>query len=286
MMLLEKLRGLLPASWHESHPLVPVLRLNGPIGMVTPLRPGLSLATLAAPLERAFKIKRAAAVAISINSPGGAPVQSHLIFKRIRDLAEEHGKPVFVFIEDVGASGGYMIALAGDEIVVDPSSIVGSIGVVAATFGFDKAIEKLGIDRRVYTAGDRKVTLDSFQPEKPEDVKRVKALQKDIHAQFIEMVKSRRGKALNGSDRLLFSGEFWAGGKAVELGLADRLGDLRGVLRERYGDKVRLVPIPTKRGGLLGRLRMSAYAGTVLPPLADDFISAIETRALWSRYGL
>ena len=285
-MLLEKLRGLLPASWHESHPLVPVLRLNGPIGMVTPLRPGLSLATLAAPLERAFKIKRAAAVAISINSPGGAPVQSHLIFKRIRDLAEEHGKPVFVFIEDVGASGGYMIALAGDEIVVDPSSIVGSIGVVAATFGFDKAIEKLGIDRRVYTAGDRKVTLDSFQPEKPEDVKRVKALQKDIHAQFIEMVKSRRGKALNGSDRLLFSGEFWAGGKAVELGLADRLGDLRGVLRERYGDKVRLVPIPTKRGGLLGRLRMSAYTGTVLPPLADDFISAIETRALWSRYGL
>jgi signal peptide peptidase SppA len=286
MMLLEKLRGLLPASWHESHPLVPVLRLNGPIGMVTPLRPGLSLATLAGPLERAFKIKRAAAVAISINSPGGAPVQSHLIFKRIRDLAEEHGKPVFVFIEDVGASGGYMIALAGDEIVVDPSSIVGSIGVVAATFGFDKAIEKLGIDRRVYTAGDRKVTLDSFQPEKPEDVKRVKALQKDIHAQFIDMVKSRRGKALNGSDRLLFSGEFWAGGKAVELGLADRLGDLRGVLRERYGDKVRLVPIPTKRGGLLGRLRLSADTGAVLPPLADDFISAIETRALWSRYGL
>jgi len=286
MMLIERLRGFLPASWHERHPLVPVLRLTGPIGMVTPLRPGLSISGLAGPLERAFKIKKAAAVAIVINSPGGSPVQSHLIFKRIRALAEEHGKPVFVFIEDIGASGGYMIALAGDEIVVDPSSIVGSIGVVAATFGFDKAIEKLGIERRVYTAGDRKVTLDPFQPEKPEDVKRIKALQKDVHATFTDLVKQRRGAALKGSDRLLFSGEFWAGRKAVELGLADRLGDLKSVLKERYGDKVRLVPIPTRRGGLLGRLRPFAATDGAIAPFADDFVSAIETRALWSRYGL
>jgi len=285
-MLIEKIRGLMPASWQQRHPMVPVLRLTGPIGMATPLRPGLSLSGLAAPLERAFKIKRAAAIAIVVNSPGGSPVQSHLIFKRIRDLAEEHGKPVFVFIEDVGASGGYMIAAAGDEIVVDPSSIVGSIGVVAATFGFDKAIEKLGVERRVYTAGDRKVMLDPFQPEKPEDVKRLKTLQKDVHAMFVDLVKSRRGAALKGSDKLLFSGEFWSGMKAVELGLADRLGDLKGVLKERYGDKVRLVPIPTARGGLLRRLRPLASLETPLSPLADDFVSAIETRALWSRFGL
>jgi serine protease SohB len=286
MMLLERLRGLLPAGWHERHPFVPVLRLTGPIGMVTPLRPGLTLSGLAAPLERAFKMKRAAAVAISINSPGGSPVQSHLIFKRIRSLAEEHGKPVFVFIEDVGASGGYMIAVAGDEIVVDPSSIVGSIGVIAATFGLDKALEKLGVDRRVYSAGDRKLMLDPFQPEKPGEVKRLKALQKDIHAMFIDLVKSRRGAALKGTDRLLFSGEFWAGGKAVELGLADRLGDLKGVLRERYGEKVRLVPVSTQRGGLLGRLRLLASAESGMIPNADDLISAVETRALWSRFGL
>ncbi len=286
MMLFERLRGLLPAKWHESHPLVPVLRLTGPIGMATPLRPGLSLSALAGPLEAAFKISRAVAVAVVVNSPGGSPVQSHLIFQRIRALAEEHGKPVFVFIEDVGASGGYMIAAAGDEIVVDPSSIVGSIGVVAATFGFDKAIEKIGVERRVYTAGDRKVALDPFQPEKPEDVKRLKTLQKDVHAMFIDLVKSRRGAALKGSDKLLFSGEFWSGTKAVELGLADRLGDLKGVMKERYGDKVRLVPISTQRGGLLGRLRLSASPEAGAVPFADDIVSAIEARALWSRFGL
>ncbi|MEJ8571715.1 S49 family peptidase [Microbaculum marinum] len=289
-MLGERIRNLLPASWHERHPLVAVLRLNGPIGAVTPLRPGLSLADLESPLKRAFKMKRAAAVAISINSPGGSPVQSRLIYKRIRDLAEENGKPVFVFIEDIGASGGYMLALAGDEIVADPTSLVGSIGVVAATFGFDKAIEKLGIERRVYTAGDRKVMLDSFQPEKPEDVRRIKAIQKDVHGVFIDMVKARRGSALNGTDRLLFSGEFWSGSRALELGLIDRLGDLTSVMRERYGDKVRLVPIATARRGLLRRLRPFSSGPAAGPGLtagfADDLISAIEARALWSRFGL
>jgi signal peptide peptidase SppA len=290
MMLGERIRTLLPASWHERHPLVPVIRLTGPIGMVTPLRSGLMLSELARPLEKAFKIRRAAAVAISINSPGGSPVQSRLIYKRIRDLAEEHEKPVFVFIEDVGASGGYMLALAGDEIVADSTSIVGSIGVVAATFGFDKAIDKLGIDRRVYTSGNRKLTLDSFQPEKPEDVRRIKAIQKDVHSVFIDMVKARRGDALKGSDRLLFSGEFWTGAKALDLGLIDRLGDLKGVMRERYGDKVRLVPISTGRGGLLRRLRplssVSADGTGLTAGLADDLVSAFETRALWSRFGL
>lgn len=285
MMILERIRGLLPAAWHERHPLVPVVRLTGPIGMATPLRPGITLSGVAGALERAFEIRRAAAVAVVINSPGGSPVQSHLVYKRIRGLAEEHGKPVFVFIEDVGASGGYLIALAGDEIVADESSVVGSIGVVAATFGFDKAIEKLGIERRVYTAGDRKVMLDPFQPEKPEDVRRLKALQKDVHSMFVDLVKARRGRALSGSDRLLFSGEFWSGRRALELGLIDRIGDLRSVLRERYGEKVRLVPVATARGGLLRRVLPSA-ASTPVPGLADELVSAVEARALWSRYGL
>lgn len=285
MMVRERLRNLLPASWHERHPLVPVVRLTGPIGMATPLRPGITLSGVAGALENAFKIRRASAVALVINSPGGSPVQSHLVYKRVRALAEEHGKPVFVFIEDVGASGGYLIALAGDEIVADESSVVGSIGVVAATFGFDKAIEKLGIERRVYTAGERKVILDPFQPEKPEDVRRLKSLQKDVHQMFIDLVKARRGGALNGSDRTLFSGEFWSGRKALDLGLVDRIGDLRGVMRERFGEKVRLLPIATARGGLLRRLvpgtRAEFPAG-----LADDLVSAVEARAMWSRYGL
>lgn len=285
MMMLERLRNLMPASWHERHPLVPVVRLTGPIGMATPLRPGITLSGVAGALESAFKMRRASAVALVINSPGGSPVQSHLVYKRIRALAEEHGKPVFVFIEDVGASGGYLIALAGDEIVADESSVVGSIGVVAATFGFDKAIEKLGIERRVYTAGDRKVMLDPFQPEKPEDVRRLKSLQKDVHQMFIDLVKARRGGALSGSERMMFSGEFWSGRKALELGLIDRIGDLRGVMRERFGDKVRLLPVATSRGGLLRRLMPGARTG--LPAgLADELVSAVEARAMWSRYGL
>lgn len=285
MMMLERVRTLMPASWHERHPLVPVVRLTGPIGMATPLRPGITLSGVAAALESAFRMRRASGVALVINSPGGSPVQSHLVYKRIRALAEEHGKPVFAFIEDVGASGGYLIALAGDEIVADESSVVGSIGVVAATFGFDKAIEKLGIERRIYTAGERKVMLDPFQPEKPEDVRRLKALQKDIHQMFIDLVKARRGSTLNGSDRTLFSGEFWSGRKALELGLIDRIGDLRGVMRERFGEKVRLLPIATSRAGLLRRL-VPGTAAELPAGLADELVSAVEARALWSRYGL
>ncbi len=190
-------------------------------------------------LERAFAFRKARAVALVINSPGGSAVQSHLIHGRIRALAAEHKVPVIAFVEDVGASGGYMIACAADEIVCDPSSIVGSIGVVGATFGLEKAIKKLGIERRVYTAGKNKAMLDPFLPENPEDVKRLKAIQQDIHETFIALVKARRGKKLKGPESALFSGEYWVGSKAVELGLADRLGDIRAVLRERFGDEGR-----------------------------------------------
>ena len=286
--VLNLLRPVLPARFRPDIPVVPVVRLSGVIGVVTPLRPGLMLSTIARSLERAFSVRNARAVALIINSPGGSPSQSHLIFRRIRQLSEEKEIPVLAFVEDVGASGGYMLACAADEIICDQYSIVGSIGVVGGSFGFPKAMEKLGIERRLYTSGDRKVTLDPFQPEKPEDVKRLKALQKDIHEHFIALVKARRGTHLKGTDKTLFSGEFWTADRAIELGLADRIGDLRSSLRERYGDKVR-TPLISAERSLFGRRLPGVGLADALsghPGLADDFVSALETRALWSRYGL
>ncbi|MEO1198914.1 MAG: S49 family peptidase [Pseudomonadota bacterium] len=288
--LLSPFRRIIPKRWRKDAPLVPVVRLSGPIGLPAPLVTMLTFETAAPLLDRAFRIKDAPAVALIVNSPGGSAVQSHLIFKRIRALAETHSKPVYVFIEDAAASGGYMIACAGDEIIADPSSIVGSIGVVSAGFGFDRAIERLGIDRRVYTAGDRKVMLDGFQPEKPEDVRRLRALQKDIHKTFMALVKERRGKELDGSDRTLFSGEFWAGQKALDLGLIDQIGDIRSFLFEKYGDKVRMVPIAARRG-LFNRPRPGVSAMTdgiveLAERWPDSALSAVEARMLWQRLGL
>jgi len=278
------LKDLLPKNLRRDRPIVPVLRLSGAIGMNMPLRPGLSLAGLEAPLARAFAIKSAPAVAILINSPGGAAVQSHQIFQRIRGLAEEKDKKVIVAVEDIAASGGYMIALAGDEIVVDRSSIVGSIGVVAATFGFPKLLERIGVERRVYTAGDKKVTLDPFQPERKEDVERIKSLQQDVHAAFIDLVKTRRGAAL-ADDPDMFSGAFWSGERAVALGLADQVGELRSILKERYGDDVRIKTITTERSALRRRLGLTRREDP-MTRIFDQGIAAIEERLLWSRFGL
>ena len=268
---------------------VPVLRLSGVIAAGgSPLAGNtLSLATLAGPIERAFSASKLPSVAIVINSPGGSPVQSNLIFRRIRALAAEKNKRVYVFCEDVAASGGYYIAIAGDEIYADPSSIVGSIGVITAGFGFDKAIEKLGIERRVYTAGLSKSTLDPFKPENAEEVERIKALQRDIHDVFIGSVKERRGALLKGADAELFSGAFWSGPRALDHGLIDGIADVRSKMRELHGDKVKLKLVPMGTPGLLGRLRKlpGFAAGTgLIDPTAS--ISAIETRLLWSRYGL
>ena len=285
---LEFLRQLVPARFRADIPVVPVVRLSGVIGMGTPLRPGLMLSTTARSLERAFSARNARAVALIINSPGGSPSQSHLILRRIRQLAAEKKIPVLAFIEDVGASGGYMLACAADEIICDQYSIVGSIGVVGGSFGFPKLMEKLGIERRIYTAGDRKVMLDPFEPEKPEDVKRIKAIQKEIHGHFITLVKERRGAKLNGLDKTLFSGEFWTAQTAIELGLADSIGDLRSTLRARYGDKVR-TPVIVAERGLLGRWLPGISLGRMLgnrTGIGEDLLSALEARALWSQYGL
>ena len=204
------LQPVLPRRFRGDMPVVPVVRLTGVIGFSTPLRPGLTLASVAKPLERAFAWPRARAVALLINSPGGSAVQSHLVFQRIRQLSREKERPVIAFVEDVAASGGYMIACAADEIVADPSSIVGSIGVIGASFGFAKLIEKIGVERRIYTSGTNKAMLDPFLPENPEHVARLKAIQEDIHASFIDLVKSRRGAKLTGAEQELFSGEYWA----------------------------------------------------------------------------
>jgi serine protease SohB len=286
--MIELLRKLVPARFRPDIPVVPVIRLAGVIGAVTPLRPGLTLSSTARSLERAFATRNARAVALIINSPGGSPAQSHLIFRRIRQLATEKKLPVIAFVEDVGASGGYMLACAADEIVCDQFSIVGSIGVVGGSFGFPKLMEKLGVERRLYTAGERKVMLDPFQPEKPEDVKRIKTIQKDIHMHFIALVNERRAAKLKSNEKTLFSGEFWTARAAIELGLADGIGDLRSTLRQRYGEKVR-TPLISEGRGFFGRRIPGLGSLENLarrPGLADDFISALETRALWSRYGL
>ena len=277
-----------------SPAVVGVVRLNGVIGAVSPIRGGIDLASVAGALETAFNLRGVKAVALLINSPGGSPVQSSLIYKRIRALASEENIPVYAFAEDVAASGGYMLACAADEIVADDFSILGSIGVVSAGFGFPAALEKLGIERRVYTAGTRKVMLDPFQPEKAEDIERLKALQQEIHAAFVALVKARRGDVLSGDDDTLFSGEFWAAPQAQELGLVDAIGDLRGFLRARYGESVR-TPLIEVKPGLFGRrspgVAMSAATGggaaaDIGAGAAQALISAAEERALWSRFGL
>lgn len=264
----------------EGAPLVNVLRLDGVIGRTSgPRRGGMALSDMAESIERAFKGPNLSAVALAINSPGGSPVQSALIATRIRALAAENDVPVVAFCEDVAASGGYWLACAADEIYADPASIVGSIGVVYAGFGFPELLAKIGVQRRVHTAGEKKAILDPFQDEDQDDVELLKELQTDIHEQFKAHVRDRRGDKLQADEDVLFSGEFWTGTRAQGLGLVDGLGDLRTVMRERYGEKVRLKVVTRRRGWLEKRLGMrNDWAG--------DLIGAVEDRSLWARFGL
>jgi signal peptide peptidase SppA len=288
---IDRVMEFVPARLRRGTAVVPVVRLSGVIGAVTPLRPGMSLAGVARTLERAFATKNAKAVALVINSPGGSPVQSRQIYLRIRQLAAEKKLPVLVFVEDVAASGGYMIACAGDEIFCDPSSILGSIGVVGGSFGFQELIKKIGVERRLYTAGAHKAMLDPFLAENPEDVARVKALQREIHAIFIALVKQSRGTRLKGTEDVLFTGEYWAGETSISLGLADAIGDLRSTLRARYGDKVQTPVIAPATGILSGLLGRKSAGAAVLNELGgfaglpDEVISALETRAIWAKFG-
>ena len=267
--------------FRDPPPVVNVLRLSGVIGGDG--RRSLNLTSLAGAIRRAFAAKKARAVALLINSPGGSAVQSAQIGRRIRDLAEEKEKPVYAFVEDVAASGGYWLACAADEIYADESSIVGSVGVIFAGFGFHDLIARYGVERRVYTAGKRKSVLDPFQAERPEDVTRIREIGGDIHEVFKSWVSGRRGARLRAEDDELYEGDFWAGRRALDLGLIDGLGHLRPILREKFGPRVRARLVNPERGLLRGRLRMGA-------PDPQDWAAAmaaaVEERALWSRYGL
>ena len=267
--------------WRRRRSVVPVVRLSGVISQSGSLgRRGLSLESVEPQLKKAFSIKRAKAVAIIINSPGGSPVQSSLIGQRIRDLANRADVPVLAFCEDVAASGGYWLAASADEIFANPASVIGSIGVISAGFGFDKAIAKLGIDRRVYTAGEAKMTLDPFQPERDEEIDRLKGLQADIHRQFINHIEQRRGSRLKGAHAELFSGAFWTGQRALELGLIDGLGECRQTLLQRFGDDTDVMFVEPKRKFLpLGLPAMSSHL------VQETAYLAIE-RAYFSRFGL
>ena len=271
--------------WRKKKPVVPVVRLGGVIAASgSGMRRGISLETVEPQLKKAFSIRRAKAVALIINSPGGSPVQSSLIGRRIRDLAKRADVPVLAFCEDVAASGGYWLAASADEIFADPASIIGSIGVVSAGFGFDKAIKKIGVDRRVHTAGESKMILDPFQPEQTEEVVRLKALQAEIHAQFIAHIENRRGAKLKGDRSELFSGAFWTGETAVKLGLVDAIGEIRQTINSRFGDDTELMMIEPKRKLLpFGLTNLSGQMASGIVNEASDI--AIE-RAYLSRFGL
>ncbi len=276
----------------EGAPVVGVLRLSGVIGGVSPLsRSGLSLAQLADNIETLFKLPRLKAVALIVNSPGGSPVQSALIAARIREMAEEKELPVIAFCEDAAASGGYWLACSADEIYADESSIIGSIGVIAAGFGFPQLIKRLGIERRVHTSGDKKSILDPFEVERDEDVRLLKDLQKDIHDSFNAFVLARRGDKLKAEPEALFTGEFWTGKRALELGLIDGIGHLRPEMRRRYGKEVNLRLIEPERGWR--RLMRFGSRGPVLDgpaldggAMADALMASLEERSYWSRFGL
>ena len=271
--------------WRNKTAIVPVVRLNGVITASQSLgRRGLSLESVEPQLKKAFAIKHAKAVALLINSPGGSPVQSSLIGQRIRQLAGQSNVPVIAFCEDVAASGGYWLAASADEIFANPASVIGSIGVVSAGFGFDKVLDRIGVERRVYTAGDAKMALDPFQPEREDEVVKLKALQTEIHVQFIAHVDARRGSRLKGNRKDLFSGAFWTGQSALKLGLVDGMGDCRQIITERFGQNTRFVMIEPKRKFFsLGGTGASAQIST---NLCDDVAALAIERSYFARYGL
>jgi signal peptide peptidase SppA len=267
-------------------PVVPVVRLSGVIasGGLMGAR-GLSIESVAPLLAKAFKTRGAKAVALSINSPGGSPVQSALIAQRIRLLARENEVSVIAFVEDVAASGGYWLACAADEIVADPASIVGSIGVISSGFGFHELISRYGIQRRVHTSGESKSMLDPFQPEKAEDVERLQRLQNEIHDGFKGWVRERRASRLKADEAMLFTGEFWTAKRGLEFGLVDSLGELRATLQQRYGKKVHL-PVIQPRRRFLSRFGIGSQMGAGIDQIGVSTLAAIEERAHWQRFGL
>jgi len=275
--LVQKLKG--------SDVRIPVIRLSGVIGAASALRKGLDYASMQPHIEKAFKTRKAKAIALIINSPGGSPAQSHLIAKRIRELAEEKKLPVYAFVEDVAASGGYMLACAADEIYADPTSILGSIGVVSSGFGFTGLIEKIGIERRVHTAGKNKAILDPFLPEKAEDIERLKDLQKEIHEFFISFVRKQRNDKLKEDFDDLFTGAFWVGDALRQRGLIDGFGSVHSVLKEKYGDDLKLIPVQNEKKSLLSFILGGSGTSLSLGS-SRELLETLEEHSIWNRYGL
>ena len=258
---------------------IPTLRLTGVIGQAGIARSGLTIAGIEKLVDKLFSDKKAPAVALIINSPGGSPTQSSLIAEKIINLAKEKDKKVYAFVEDVAASGGYWLACAADEIYLDLNSIVGSIGVISPGFGFVDLIKKIGVERRIYTSGKSKSFLDPFKEEKKEDIDRLKSIQEQIHENFIEYVKSRRGlKLLSSAEDEIFSGLFWVGKKGVDLGLADGIGSINQIIKEKYGNKAKIKIIDQKKSFLQKRLSSSINN--------NDIFNRLEEMIMWSRYGL
>ncbi len=290
---MDMLKGFIDKATRRR-PVISVLRLYGVIGGAGRVSRGLTDAGLADAIERAFKPKRLTAVALAINSPGGSPAQSAMIAGRIRRLADEREVPVYAFCEDVAASGGYWLATAGDKIYADQTSIVGSIGVISSSFGFTGLIEKIGVERRLHTAGENKSLGDPFSPEREQDVARIKRLQLVIHERFKDHVRAARGARLETEDPELFTGEIWTGSEAIKIGLIDGIGHLKPVMQAEFGEEPRLSVVSTRRsllqrlgdsGRSAGRLQ-SSFGGAIGADIGNGLISAAEERALWSRFGL
>jgi signal peptide peptidase SppA len=274
-------------NFFKKKKIVPVISLSGIIGNIGGLRNGITISSVEDLLEKAFKIKNSTAVSVIINSPGGSPAQSSLIYKRIKKLAKKNNSKVFFFIEDVAASGGYYIACAGDEIYADENSVVGSIGVIYTGFGFDKLIKKYGVERRIFTTGKYKSILDSFQKQKLSDVKKLKSIQKEIFENFKNIVLKSRIKKINKKNKDIFSGSFWTGKEAVKLGLIDGIGDLKTIMEKKFGEKIKYIPIKPKKSFLKGILPKSFYAKDLVDTkkIINDMMSHMESRNIWSRYG-
>ena len=268
-------------SFFKKKKIVPHVRLTGIIGSAGRFKQGMELANQRDILKKAFSVKKITHVAISINSPGGSPVQSHLIYSYIRQLAEKNKVKVIIFAEDVAASGGYFIACAGDEIFANSSSIIGSIGVISASFGFKDLIQKIGVERRVYTAGKNKSTLDPFVDEKAEDVQRLKNIQLELHADFIKIVQSSRGAKLKDPEKNnIFTGEFWTGKTSLKLGLIDGIGNADQILKEKFGDKV-IIKNFEKPKGFIARKLSSSFQDPI-----DKLANLIEEKSMWQKFGL
>ncbi len=266
-------------SFLKKKKIIPHIKLSGVIGNVGKFKQGIDFSGQEEIISKAFSLKKAPCVAITVNSPGGSPVQSHLIYNFIKQQAKKNKKKVIVFAEDVAASGGYLIACAGDEVYANSSSIIGSIGVIYSSFGFTELIKKIGVERRVHTAGKNKSTLDPFQEEKKEDIERLKNIQLDLHKDFIEVVEKSRGSKLKRNEVELFSGEFWSGRKAKDLGLIDGVGDANQILREKFGENVVIKKFEKSKSWLSKKISSSNDH-------VDQFMNLLDEKSIWQRYGL